>query len=210
MSQQLSTHDATDRCPGGRALVITDMISLWDFPDADKLLPAAVEIAPRVARLRRRCREAGVPVIYANDNRGRWRSDFRQLVDAALQADGPGARIVEQLAPDADDYFLLKPKHSAFFATPLELLLNDLGVEQLIVTGVSSDQCVLATVADARMRNCAALVPQDCVGTQSAARNRAVIQHFTEVVGIPVTPSTRLRLPAVHPTPPAPARARHR
>ncbi len=210
MARLLSTHDENDRRPGGPALVITDMISLWDFPDADKLLPAAVAIAPRVARLRQRCREAGVPVIYANDNRGRWRSDFRQLVDAALQAEGPGARIVEQLAPDTDDYFLLKPKHSAFFATPLELLLNDLGVEQLIVTGVSSDQCVLATVADARMRNLGAAVPQDCVGTQSARRNQAVIQHFTDVVGISVTPSSRLRLPAGHPHTPAPARARTR
>lgn len=210
MPKLLSTHDEDDRCPGGPALVILDMISLWDFPDADRLLPAALDIAPRLARLRQRCHEAGVPVIYANDNRGRWRSDFRQLVQDARAADGPGARIVEQLAPDPDDYFLLKPKHSAFFATPMELLLNDLGVEQIIVTGVSSDQCVLSTVADARMHNRVAVVPQDCVGTQSDERNQAAIRHFQEVIGIATTPSSRLRLPARRQPNPAPARAAHR
>ncbi|WP_046112630.1 cysteine hydrolase family protein [Aquincola tertiaricarbonis] len=202
MTQPESTHEAADRCPGGLALLITDMISLWDFPDADKLLPAAAAIAPRLAALRRRCHEAGVPVIYANDNRGRWRSDFRELVDKARQAGGPGAHIVEQLAPHTDDYFLLKPKHSAFFATPLELLLADLGIRQIIVTGVSSDQCVLSTVSDARMRNIDALVPQDCIGTQGDERNAAAIRHFSEVLGVDTAASPGLQL---RPQPPEPS-----
>ncbi|MFN6997584.1 MAG: isochorismatase family cysteine hydrolase [Aquincola tertiaricarbonis] len=202
MTQPESTHEAADRCPGGLALLITDMISLWDFPDADKLLPAATAIAPRLAALRQRCHEAGVPVIYANDNRGRWRSDFRELVDKARQAGGPGAHIVEQLAPHTDDYFLLKPKHSAFFATPLELLLADLGIRQIIVTGVSSDQCVLSTVSDARMRNIDALVPQDCIGTQGDERNAAAIRHFSEVLGVDTAASPGLQL---RPQPPEPS-----
>lgn len=202
MSSPESTHDTADRCPGGTALLIIDMISLWDFPDADKLLPAAAAIAPQLAALRQRCHLAGVPVIYANDNRGRWRSDFRQLVDSARQAGGQGARIVEQLAPHADDYFLLKPKHSAFFATPLELLLADLGLRRIIVTGVSSDQCVLSTVSDARMRNIDALVPQDCIGTQGDERNAAAVRHFSEVLGVDTTASHRLQLPTPADAPP--------
>ncbi|MEF7617447.1 isochorismatase family cysteine hydrolase [Aquincola sp. MAHUQ-54] len=175
-------------------LVIIDMISTWDFPDAEKLLPAAVAVAPRLARLKARCRAAGVPVIYANDNLGRWRSDFRQLVMQSLGGGGAGAAVTEQLAPHPDDYFLLKPKHSAFFATPLELLLQELQAARLIVTGVASDQCVLATVADARMRDRQAVVPSDCVGSQTPARARAALQHFRQVLKIPTTPSARLRL----------------
>lgn len=178
-------------------LVIIDMISGWDFPDAPKLLPHAAAIAPRIAALKARCRRAGVPVIYANDNRGQWRSDFRQVVREALAENGAGASIARQLAPDDDDYFVLKPKHSAFFATPFDLLLQHLQARSLIVTGVTSDQCVASTVADARMRDYEVVVPQDCIASQSAARNRRAVTHFDEVLQVSTTPSSRLRLPKV-------------
>src|SRR4051794_40631978 len=100
---------AEDRAACGCALLVVDMLSSWDFDDADALLAQALPIAPRIAALRRRCRAAGVPVVYANDNHGRWRSDFRQVVEAALQGDGDGARIARLLAPDEHDYFVLKP-----------------------------------------------------------------------------------------------------
>lgn len=179
------------------ALIVIDMISGWDFPDASRLLPHAAAIAPRIAALKARCRRAGVPVIYANDNRGQWRSDFRQVVREALSKNGAGARIAQQLAPDDDDYFVLKPKHSAFFATPLDLLLQHLKASRLIVTGVASDQCVVNTVADARMRDYEVVVPEDCVASQSAARSRRAVAHFNDVLEVPVTPSPRLRLPKV-------------
>ncbi len=78
---------------------------------------------------------AGVPAIYVNDNHGHWRSDFRQVVQR-LDRGGrrTGRAIAEAPAPRADDYSVLKPKHSAFFATPLDLLLRHLRVNGLIVT----------------------------------------------------------------------------
>lgn len=179
---------------GGAVVLITDMISTWDFPDADKLLPHALAIAPAIARLKARCRKAGVPVVYANDNLGRWRSDLHELVERSLQSGGAGAAITAQLAPDADDYVVLKPKHSAFYATPLELLLQDLHSGWLVIAGVASDQCVLATASDARMRDRAVVVPRDCVASQTTARTRASIVHFETVLKIATTPSRRLRL----------------
>ena len=187
---------AEHRAHAGLVLLVIDMITCWDFPDADKLLPQAARIAPAIAALKARCRRAGVPVVYANDNRGQWRSDFRQVVSQSMVAGGQGARITSQLAPDEDDYFVLKPKHSAFFGTPLDLLLQHLKAHRLILTGVSSDQCVLSTATDARMRDYEVLVPADCVASQTAARNKGAIGHFTEVLGVPTTPSTRLRLPS--------------
>lgn len=188
----LATHHAN----GGTALLIIDMISGWDFPDAAKLLRQSAAVALRIAALKARCRRAGVPVIYANDNRGHWRSDFRRVVANAVQAGGQGGRIVAQIAPDDDDFFVLKPKHSAFFATPMELLLRHLQARRLILTGVSSDQCVVMTAEDARMRDYEVVVPQDCVASQTPARNRRALAHFEEVMDIRTTASSRLRLPA--------------
>jgi nicotinamidase-related amidase len=187
---------ANQAAAGATALLIVDMISHWRFPDAQRLLPQAARIAPRIAALKARCRRAGVPAIYANDNHGMWRSDFRHVVEDSLARGGAGARITEQLAPDDDDYFVLKPKHSGFFATPLDLLLQHLQARRLIITGVASDQCVATTAVDARMRDYEPLAPADCIATQGAARNRRAIRHLEEALAVPTTPSGRLRLPA--------------
>lgn len=182
-----STIDPAQDATGQTALLIIDMISCWDFPDAEKLLAGTLEITPAVAALKARCRDADVPVIYGNDNHGRWRSDFATLVRQSRECGGEGARITTALAPDPDDYFVLKPKHSAFFSTPLELLLRDLGVRRVLLAGVASDQCVLVTAAEARMRDLDVVVPRDCVASQSAKRNAAAIEHYDAVLKVETT-----------------------
>ena len=175
-----STVRPNERAAHDTALLVVDMISCWDFPDADVLLPFAAEIAPRIAALKQRCAAAGIPTLYCNDNRGRWRSDFRSLVEAASACGGPGADIVRRLEPRQADYFVLKPMHSAFFGTPLELLLAHLGARRIILTGVSSDQCIMASAAEARMRDLEVVVPCDAVASQSAERNEAALLQFRE------------------------------
>ncbi|RZL93400.1 MAG: cysteine hydrolase [Variovorax sp.] len=187
---------APDTAAGGTALLIVDMISCWDFPDADKLLPGARRIAAPIAALKARCRRAGVPAIYANDNRGRWRSDFPALVDLSLECGGPAAAMTRTLEPEREDYFVLKPSQSAFFGTPLELLLQHLEVHRIAITGVASDQCVLSTVLEARMRSLDVIVPHDCVATQSTSRNRAALRQLEEVHRVPTTAGSRIRLVA--------------
>ena len=178
----------------GTALLILDMISCWKFPDGDALMRRALRVSPAVAALRQRCSSRAVPVIYANDNSGQWRSDFNFVVREAMESPGGGGKIVQMLEPGDQDYFVLKPKHSAFFATPLELLLDHLRVRRLIVVGTATDQCVAATVADARMRDFDVVVPEDCVATLTAARNRRALIHFREVHQISTTPGHRVRL----------------
>lgn len=187
---------AVEAASGATALLVVDMISCWDFPDAARLLPAAVEVAPRIAALKRRCRATGVPVIYANDNRGRWRSDFGALVALSVACGGPGAAVTNELMPDHDDYFVLKPRQSAFVATPLGQLLEVLRVHRLLVTGVASDQCVLSTATDARMHGLEVVLPRDCTGTQTERRHAMVLEQCPEVFGIATTPGSRIRLPA--------------
>ncbi len=177
-------HTLAEEPPGcDTALLIIDMISDWCFPDADALLPQAAGIAAAIAALKRRCRDQRVPVIYANDNQGRWRSDFRQVVQRSLGE--RGAAITRTLMPGEEDYFLLKPKHSAFFGTPLELLLQDLKVNRLVLTGVATDQCIATTAVDARMRNYEVHAPRDCIATQGEERQARMLAHFDEALRIP-------------------------
>ncbi|HEY0713086.1 MAG TPA: isochorismatase family cysteine hydrolase [Polyangia bacterium] len=180
---------------GATALILLDLISDWTFPDAEKLLPQALSIVDAVAALKTRCRRSGVPILYGNDNQGRWRSDFRQVVSSSLAAGGGGARITAALAPHDDDYFVLKPKHSAFFGTPLDLLLQHLGVRRLLLAGVASDQCVVATAIDARMRDYEVVVAGDCVASQSRGRNQRALTHFEAALAVPVMKGARIRLP---------------
>lgn len=193
-SASTSSHSKAEPETRATALLIVDMISCWDFVDAEKLLPGAAGITPALARLKARCARAGLPVIYANDNRGRWRSDFRSLISDSLACGGAAAAITRALHPQPTDYFVLKPKHSAFFCTPMELLLAHLDVHRLIVCGVASDQCVMTTVAEARMRDLDVVIPQDCVASQSVARNAAALRQFKETYALKTTRSGRLRV----------------
>ncbi|HTJ07279.1 MAG TPA: isochorismatase family cysteine hydrolase [Caldimonas sp.] len=181
---------------GGMALLVIDMVSSWDFPDADVLSRAALAIAPRIGALKRRCIDAGVPVVFVNDNRGRWRSEFRELVRVSIVESEIGAAIAEHLRPGDGDYSVLKPKQSAFYATPLDLLLRHLRVQHAIVTGVASDQCIVMTAAEAHMRDYEVSVPRDCVGAPTASRNAAALRQLAESHRVATPLSTRLRLPA--------------
>lgn len=183
---------AEDTAAHGTALLIIDMLSNWRFPDGDALLRGAAKIAPQIAALKARCSAAGIPSIYANDNQGRWRSDFREVVECARREGGAGCAIAEQLAPTPKDYFILKPKHSAFHATPLDLLLRHLGASRLLLTGVSTDQCVLYTAIGARMLDYEIVAPEDAVATLGAARGRAALEHLRDVLGAETGPSDGL------------------
>jgi nicotinamidase-related amidase len=151
-------------------------------------------VAPRIAKLRDRVHSAGLAVIYVNDNPGKWRSDGPALVRNALSERSLGAEVASLLKPGEGDYFILKPRHSAFYATPLELLLEHMGARRLILAGVSSHQCVLFTATDAHVRNFEIIVPADCVSSPSAAEERLALKYFRDALGANVAPARSLRL----------------
>jgi nicotinamidase-related amidase len=170
---------APDKC--AVALLLTDWINDLEFDGAERLLPAALAAAKATAALRRRAKQAGVPVIYCNDNFGRWRSDFRSLLGHVLRDDVRGRPIAELLAPDEHDYFVLKPKHSGFHSTSLEVLLAHLGANTLILTGIAGNFCVLFTAQDAYMRDFKLLVPRDCTASEDEADNCHALEHMAKV-----------------------------
>jgi len=171
---------APDQCPV--ALLLVDVINPLAFPEADRLLRDAVPAADRLADLKRRARAAGVPVVYANDNFGRWRSDLTAVVRACEEPDCPGRPLVERLRPEPDDYFVLKPKHSAFFSTTLDTLLRYLGTRTVVLGGFAADICVLFTANDAYMRDLRLVIPADAVASNEAADRDAALELMRRVL----------------------------
>jgi nicotinamidase-related amidase len=158
-------HDLHGSAPDNHhtCLLLIDVISDFEFPRGDELFERARTIAPRIARLKQTAREVGIPCIYANDNFGRWRSSRVEILEMATRDGARGKSFVELLLPGREDYFVLKPKHSAFYQTPLELLLKHLGTERLVLCGVSTNSCILFTANDAYMRDLQLVIPRDCV-----------------------------------------------
>lgn len=176
------------------ALLIIDMINEFSFPDADTMFPAIIGMAERIATLKQRVKAAGFPVIYVNDNFGKWQSDFRRLVARCIEEPCPGKEVTKLLHPDEDDYFVLKPKHSGFYATPLELLLSYLKTARLILTGVAGNSCVLYTAADAYMREFQLIVPSDCVLSTHKPANMAALEHMRTMLNADIRPSLEVKL----------------
>jgi nicotinamidase-related amidase len=176
------------------ALILVDVINHFEFPDGQRILRQALPIAPRVARLKQRARKTGIPCIYVNDNFGQWRSDASELVTYCLRPEAAGCKFVEELRPDPDDYFVLKPMHSAFFKTPLEILLRYLGASNLILCGLATNSCIVCTAHDANMREFRLFVPSDCSAARSSSEHRKAIQHIKEMADAKVIPSAKLRL----------------
>jgi nicotinamidase-related amidase len=164
------------------ALIVLDMVSDFDFDDGDRLFDNAIRVAEPLSRLRERAREAEVPVIFVNDNFGKWQEDFGAYVKSVKEGSEKGRRMMELLSPKPNDYHVLKPQRSAFYGTPLEVLLLTLDVSDLIITGVTTDICVLFSAHDAYMRGYKLKVPADCTAAVEEKHHRDALALMERVV----------------------------
>lgn len=169
-------------------LLIIDFFNPHGFEGA--FSPATVRAASRVARLKARLAKLGVPAVYANDNFGRWESEFAALVQQCENTPGDVSRIARMLAPQAGDRSVLKPRHSAFYQTPLMFLLQTLGAQAVVLTGVSADSCIMFTAHDAYLRHLKLWIPSDCVASDAAKHTRAALAHMHRVLKASTAPST--------------------
>lgn len=180
----------------GTALLIVDMISPMTFDGADELFPKALAVAERIAALKERMRRAGLPVIYVNDNFGRWRSDFQEVVAFCRDASERGRRLLDLIAPEESDYFVLKPKLSGFYNTTLDTLLNHLGAERVLLAGTSGDICVLLTAVDAYLRGLHVVLVEDAIASISDDENAHALAYARRVLDADVAPAAAVRLDA--------------
>jgi nicotinamidase-related amidase len=176
------------------ALLLIDVINDFEFPRGEDLYERAKPIAANIAALKARAASEGVPAIYVNDNFGRWRSSFDDVLKHCLEEGVRGTPFVEQLVPAENDYFVLKPKHSGFYQTPLEILLKHLGAKRLILTGVSTNSCVLFTANDAYMRDMELAVPADCVAACECDEHECALRQMHEMLKADLAPSHAVRL----------------
>ena len=168
--------------PSKTVLLLVDFINPLEFPEARQLKAAAVGAAKAAARLKARLTRAGVTTIYANDNYGHWRSDFRELLAHCIEAGGVSGWMAQALAPSPRDLVILKPRHSAFFATPLELLLGQMRTKHLVIAGLAADICVQLTAMDANLRGFELWVPSDCTAAETSSGCAASLGYMKRVL----------------------------
>lgn len=176
------------------ALLLIDVINDLEFNGGEELLQHALPMAEKIAELKRRAREAEIPIVYVNDNFGKWQSDFNKILKHCLEDNVRGKPLAEILRPDEDDYFVLKPKHSGFFSTTLDTLLEYLKARTLILTGVAANICVLFTANDAYMRDFHLVIPEDCVASNTTEENEHALKLMEQVLKAKTTASTDLDL----------------
>jgi nicotinamidase-related amidase len=186
------TDSSAERSPA--ALLLIDVINDMDFEGSEALVAFAEPMARRLRVLKQRARAAGMATIYINDNFGKWRSDFRSLVEHCIEDAVPGREVARLLRPDEQDYFVLKPKQSAFFGTTLDTLLRSLGTRTLVISGIAGDNCVLFSANDAYLRDFKLFIPSDCVASETKEQNDYALKLMERVCKADITPSSALDL----------------
>ena len=181
----------------GAALLIIDMVSDFEFDDGDRLFESIQPRVDAIVELKKRIKEAEAPVIYVNDNFGIWKNSFSKTLDAA-RSSRLGEQIVSRLLPADDDYHVLKPQRSGFFATPLDVLLSSLEVVDLVIAGVTTDICVLFTAHDAYMRGFHVTVPSDCSAAVDEKDHVQALEMLKRIADADIRPSGEVDLNRLH------------
>ena len=176
----------------GTALLLLDLITDFEFEDGDRLLRNTLPVANKLAALKDRANRAGAAAIYVNDNFGKWQEDFKTMAEHFQRDEAKGKQVVRLLQPGPNDYYVLKPHRSAFYSTTLEILLRELQVTKLIVTGVTTDICVLFSANDAYMRGFELFIPSDCVAAVETTHSKRTLEFMERVLKADTRPSDKI------------------
>jgi nicotinamidase-related amidase len=179
------------------ALLIIDAINDLEFSGGEAILPATLEMARNISELKREAKKHKIPAIYVNDNFGKWQSDLSKLIDHCIKDGTRGSELVASILPDEDDYFVLKPKHSGFFSTTLDLLLEYLKVRTLILTGIQTNICVIFTANEAYMRDYFIVAPGDCSAAERKEDHEYALEQMKRILKADIRPWRELDLNAL-------------
>lgn len=168
----------------GDALLVIDVLDTFDHDDAEALLASFRARGEGMAGAIEAARQAGLPVIYVNDDRDRWDGDAPALAREA--ADGPGGDVLRKLLPRPGDHVLLKHRYSAFDHTALDLLLESKGTERVVVVGAATEGCVVQTALDAREHGLKATIVAEACATADEELEETALRYARDVGGIRV------------------------
>jgi nicotinamidase-related amidase len=163
------------------------MINKFAFPEAADLLPRADAAADAALSLRAAADPLGVQTIYVNDNYGEWASDRNALIKHCME--GAAKSLIRKIGPRKHDLFVIKPQFSGFYATNLPVLLPQLGVSRLVLTGIATDICVLFTAADAHMRDYELWVPADATASSKEEHSRWALEIMAKSMKANIRPT---------------------
>ncbi len=189
---KVATMHDSDLPKSALAMLLVDFINPLDFPGAEDLAEPAVAAARSASKLARWARSHDIPVIYANDNFGSWRSNFDAMVGRLIKSSGAGATLVRLLRPRRGDLTVLKPMHSAFYGTPLDIILDKMGTRSIILTGLAADICIQLTAADAFLRDIKVHVPNDCTASETLCKKEAALGYMKEILKCQVRSSSEI------------------
>jgi nicotinamidase-related amidase len=143
------------------ALVVVDVLNDYLHPDGEPLRESAEAVTPTIARLLEVARKVDAPVVHVNDNHERWDAGRDDLV--AFARNGAPAALIDPVAPAPDAPFVVKARHSIFYGSPLEYLLDSQRIGRLVLVGQVTEQCILYSALDAYIRHFKVIVPRDAV-----------------------------------------------
>ncbi|KGX86951.1 cysteine hydrolase family protein [Pontibacillus marinus] len=175
--------------PNQTAVLIVDMINDFQFSHGETLLSETKKMLPNIIQLKQYAKQHHFPIIYVNDHYSLWQADLHRIYQKCLH--DQNRELLDQIVPHETDYFLIKPKHSAFHQTALQALLSELGIKHLIITGIAGNICVLFTANDAYMREYSLSVPQDCIASNDEQDNAYALKMMENVLKADITPTSQ-------------------
>lgn len=143
------------------ALLVVDMLNPYEHEDSEQLAERVAAALPGVEALLGRASDADLPVVYVNDNFGDWNSSSEELAERAREGAHP--ELVEPVLPPDGASFVIKARHNAFYGTPLEYLLDQMGVERIVLSGQVTEQCIFYSALDAYVRHFRLAIATDAV-----------------------------------------------
>jgi biuret amidohydrolase len=159
--------------PARTAMIVVDMQNDFIAAGAAMETPAARAMVPKLIEALKICRSTGIRVIYTAHVHRRDGSDMGLFDDmhppianrAALVDGTPGVDIYPELAPQPGEHVIKKHRYSGFFGTDLDIILREWGVDTVIVSGTTTENCCHATARDAMFRNYRVVFLSDATAT---------------------------------------------
>lgn len=163
------------------AVIVVDMLN--DFVHGPISSPRVHHIIEPIKELCEKARANGFPVIYANDSHTpEVDKEFRVWGPHAVEGT-PGAQVIDELKPQAGDIVVPKKTYTAFYETPLELILREYGVDTVVITGWQADCCCRHTSADAFFRGFNIIVPKETTDTTTEEGYTGGLEYIKNIYG---------------------------
>jgi nicotinamidase-related amidase len=142
-------------------LIVVDMLNPYEHEDAERLTDSVQRMLDDLRALIAAAREEGLRIVYVNDNHGDWTAGPKDIAQRALAGARP--ELVDPVLPPGDAPFIVKARHSIFYETLLEYLLQREEINRLVLAGQVTEQCILYSALDGYVRHFEVVIPTDAV-----------------------------------------------